>query len=224
MVLDQQSDRNVPAEVQNEVKSELFDLISPHPIDNWKAASAQRNIAFDPNSSGLERGAAIAGMVGFTAQMVVEWIPGEEIVEKGLVNLAEKGAVNEVERVAAKEVPQAVKKATQQTTENLIAESGAKIEGATATKGENAAAARGRQAHKEFAEKVKNKPGWQSEPRLTDPKTGKTVKPDAVTPSGKPVELKPDTPSGRAQGARQLPKYERATGEKGKVVYYDPEK
>jgi len=90
--------------------------------------------------------------------------------------------------------------------------------------GENAAAARGREAHKEFAEKVKNKPGWQSEPSLTDPKTGKTVKPDAVTPSGKPVELKPKTDSGKAQGARQLPKYERATGKNGKVIYYEPKK
>jgi hypothetical protein len=90
--------------------------------------------------------------------------------------------------------------------------------------GESAAAARGREAHKEFAEKVKNKPGWQSEPRLTDPKTGKIVKPDAVTPSGRPVELKPNTPSGVAQGERQLPKYERATGKEGKVIYYEPKK
>jgi len=83
-----------------------------------------------------------------------------------------------------------------------------------------AAAARGREAHREFADKVKAKPGWQSEPRLVDPATGKTVIPDAVTPKGHPVELKPNTPSGRAQGRRQLPKYERATGKKGRVVYY----
>ena len=64
---------------------------------------------------------------------------------------------------------------------------------------------------------------WQSEPQnLIDPATGKKVIPDAVTPSGRPVELKPNTPSGRRQGRRQLPKYERATGKKGKVVYYDP--
>jgi hypothetical protein len=101
---------------------------------------------------------------------------------------------------------------------------GINISGANAASkargGESAAAAAGRKAHQEFAEKVKSKPGWKSEPRLVDPKTGKTVKPDAVTPSGKPVELKPDTVSGRAQGERQLPKYERATGEKGRVVYY----
>lgn len=53
---------------------------------------------------------------------------------------------------------------------------------------------KGKQAHKDFADKVKQKPGWQSEPSLIDPATGKTVKPDAVTPSGRPVELKPNTP------------------------------
>ncbi len=82
---------------------------------------------------------------------------------------------------------------------------------------------KGKKAHKEFAKKVKGKKGWQSEPQnLIDPATGKKVIPDAVTPSGRPVELKPNTPSGRRQGRRQLRKYERATGKKGKVIYYDP--
>ena len=84
------------------------------------------------------------------------------------------------------------------------------------------AAQRGRVAHQEFADKVKQKPGWKSEPTLTDPKTGKNVRPDAVTPSGRPVELKPATQSGRERGERQLKKYERATGKDGRVVYYDP--
>lgn len=91
-------------------------------------------------------------------------------------------------------------------------------------RGETAATQAGRAAHKELAEKVKQKSGWKSEPRLTDPQTGKTVIPDAVTPTGKPVELKPNTDSGRAQGQRQLPKYERATGKSGKVIYYNPPK
>jgi hypothetical protein len=90
--------------------------------------------------------------------------------------------------------------------------------------GENAAAVRGRAAHQEFAEKVRAKAedGWQSEPRLTDPATGKTVIPDAITPGGNPIELKPNTPSGHAAGKRQLGQYERITGKKGRVVYYDP--
>ncbi len=89
--------------------------------------------------------------------------------------------------------------------------------------GETAATRAGRQAHREFAEKVNQKPGWRSEPHdLVDPATGRKVVPDAVSPSGRPVELKPDTPSGRRAGAQQLKKYERATGRRGRVVYYDP--
>jgi hypothetical protein len=57
---------------------------------------------------------------------------------------------------------------------------------------------------------------------LIDPKTGRKVVPDALTPSGRPVELKPNAPSGRRAGAQQLKKYERATGMKGRVIYYDP--
>jgi RHS repeat-associated protein len=88
--------------------------------------------------------------------------------------------------------------------------------------GENAAAKAGREAHAEFAETVKKKPGWQSQPSVKDPVTGKVVKPDARSPSGKPVELKPKTESGKAKGKTQLKQQERATGKKGRVVYYDP--
>jgi hypothetical protein len=88
--------------------------------------------------------------------------------------------------------------------------------------GESAAAAAGRLVHEAFKVQVRAKPGWLAAPRLVDPLTGKTVIPDAVTPSGRPVELKPNTPSGRAAGASQLPKYERATGRPGRVIYYDP--
>jgi RHS repeat-associated protein len=80
---------------------------------------------------------------------------------------------------------------------------------------------KGNKVHKEFAENVKKKPGWQSQPRLTDPETEKTVIPDAITPSGRPLELKPNTPSGRRSGQRQITKYERATSKKGKVIHYD---
>jgi RHS repeat-associated protein len=84
------------------------------------------------------------------------------------------------------------------------------------------AAAEGRKQHKNFADKVKNKSGWKSEPSLKDPETGKTVKPDAVTRGGRPLELKPKTPSGRKKGERQIKPQERATGKKGRVVYYEP--
>jgi hypothetical protein len=88
--------------------------------------------------------------------------------------------------------------------------------------GNNAAAQRGKQAHKDFKQKVQAKPGWQSEPQnLVDPKTGRKVIPDALSPSGRPVELKPNTPRGHRQGKSQLKKYERATGKRGRVIYYD---
>ncbi len=85
--------------------------------------------------------------------------------------------------------------------------------------GQNDDTIAGQDAHRDFSAKAKAK-GWQVEPRLIDPKTGKTVKPDAVTKTGKPVELKPNTASGRAKGRSQLKKYERATGKKGRVIYH----
>jgi hypothetical protein len=85
------------------------------------------------------------------------------------------------------------------------------------------AAEKGRQAHREFDEKVRAKAnqGWQSQPTIKLP-DGRIVRPDAVSPGGRPVELKPNTPSGRARGARQLDVYEKALGKKGRVVYYNP--
>jgi len=87
--------------------------------------------------------------------------------------------------------------------------------------GESAAAAAGRQAHKELAERVAQKPGWQSEPRLVGA-DGKVYKPDVVTPGGHILELKPNTPSGRAAGARQIQNYEDQLGMRGRVIYYEP--
>ncbi len=84
--------------------------------------------------------------------------------------------------------------------------------------GESAAAARGRAAHKEFAEQVKAKPGWQSEQRIP----GTKLRPDAIDPKGRPVELKPNTPSGRARSARHIQVYKDATDTNGRVTYYDP--
>jgi uncharacterized protein RhaS with RHS repeats len=87
--------------------------------------------------------------------------------------------------------------------------------------GESAAAATGRQAHRELAERVAQKPGWRSEPRLIGA-DGKVYKPDVVTPHGRILELKPNTPSGRAAGACQIRKYEEQLGMLGRVIYYDP--
>jgi uncharacterized protein RhaS with RHS repeats len=89
--------------------------------------------------------------------------------------------------------------------------------------GENPSAANGRQRHAELEEKVKAKPGWQNKPRIPDPDNpGKIVEPDAITKGGRPLELKPRTPSGIRKGKSQLKTYERVLGKKGRVIYYDP--
>jgi hypothetical protein len=87
--------------------------------------------------------------------------------------------------------------------------------------GESAAAAAGRQAHRELAERVAQKPGWLSEPRLVGA-DGKTYIPDVVTPNGRILELKPNTPSGAAAGARQIATYEEQLGMPGRVIFYEP--
>lgn len=87
--------------------------------------------------------------------------------------------------------------------------------------GESAAAARGRAAHEAFKEQVSQKPGWTPNPRLRG-KNGETPIPDALDPKGRPVELKPNTTSGCAQGARQIKKYKEATGTNGRIIYYGP--
>lgn len=97
----------------------------------------------------------------------------------------------------------------------------AAAEGSAVKGGETAAAAAGRQAHRELAERVAQKSGWQSEPRLLGA-DGKVYKPDVVTPRGRMFELKPNTPSGRASGVRQIRNYEQQLGMRGRVIYYGP--
>lgn len=87
--------------------------------------------------------------------------------------------------------------------------------------GESAAAATGRQAHRELAERVAQKPGWESPPKMLG-KDGRYHQPDVITPSGRFLELKPNTPSGRAAGQRQAQRYRDQLGLEGRVIYYDP--
>ena len=96
-----------------------------------------------------------------------------------------------------------------------------KLKGAANPKVQKAIA-RGKKAHSNFTKKA-NAKGWTTGKGYTDPATGKTVIPDAVTNSGHPLELKPNTSTGRAKGKKQIKKYERATGKNGRVIYYDPE-
>ena len=81
---------------------------------------------------------------------------------------------------------------------------------------------KGKKAHADFKSKVDRKSGWSSGSNVG--KKGEVLSPDATSPSGAPVELKPDTPSDRVKGKSQIKKYEKATGEKGRVITYHPSK
>jgi hypothetical protein len=87
-----------------------------------------------------------------------------------------------------------------------------------------AAVEKGDVAHAILQDKMRSK-GWlvdRGDTGVLDPQTGKTVYPDAITPQGHPVEIKPRTPSGATVGDSQLATYERATGRTGRVLFYDP--
>lgn len=96
-------------------------------------------------------------------------------------------------------------------------------EGKTTRGGENSAAAIGREAHQDLARKVAEKPGWDPGPRERGA-DGRIHMPDVKTAQGRYMELKPNTPSGRAAGARQAARYEKQLGSRVRVIYYDPNK
>jgi hypothetical protein len=97
--------------------------------------------------------------------------------------------------------------------------------------GDNWATRKGRQAHAAFKAKVQAKDGWAPDPAVERPGQ-RPLRPDAGAPARNPekpkirryVELKPDTPSGRARGASAAKRYQDASGNKTRVVYYDPKK
>lgn len=53
-------------------------------------------------------------------------------------------------------------------------------------------------------------------------KDGRFHQPDVITPGGRFLELKPNTPSGRAAGQRQAKRYREQLRVEGRVIYYDP--
>lgn len=96
--------------------------------------------------------------------------------------------------------------------------------------GDNWATRAGRRAHMQLKAKVEAKPGWKYEPRI--PREGqRPLRPDAGAPQRDPanpnkryfLELKPDTPSGRAAGARALRRYKSASKNKVRLILYPPE-
>ncbi len=95
--------------------------------------------------------------------------------------------------------------------------------------GDNWATRAGRRAHAALEELVDSKPGWRYEPNV--PRRGaRPLKPDVGTPQRDAadldrrycLELKPNTPTGRAAAARAVKRYESATGQKARPIYYDP--
>jgi hypothetical protein len=54
---------------------------------------------------------------------------------------------------------------------------------------------KGKMAHEAFKKKIDEKANWISNPFRRD-KNGRVHIPDALSPSGRPVELKSNTPSG----------------------------
>jgi len=82
------------------------DLALPDPVANYQGGRAQADILFNPNASALEHFGAFLGVAGYTAQAIVEWVPGEATVEKSVekvaVKLAEEGGAKELEQAAVK--------------------------------------------------------------------------------------------------------------------------
>jgi hypothetical protein len=88
----------------------------------------------------------------------------------------------------------------------------------------------GRRADKFYKDMARAKDGWKPEPRVAGP-NGTTLKPDIGAPMRKPgsdarryIEVKPATPTGRAAAARQVQKYEDATGQNVRALFYDPKR
>jgi hypothetical protein len=94
--------------------------------------------------------------------------------------------------------------------------------------GDNWATRAGRRAHAALKERLAQKPGWEYEPKL--PREGqRPLKPDMGTPKRDPIdptkrkyiEYKPDSPSGRAAGARALQKYRDVTRDPVRLLFYN---
>ena len=95
--------------------------------------------------------------------------------------------------------------------------------------GDNWATRAGRRAHAALDAKAEQKPGWAAQPRIL--RSGQSpLKPDAGGPQRNPLEpkkriyleLKPNTPSGRAAAARAVKRYQDATKQKVRAIFYDP--
>lgn len=122
--------------------------------------------------------------------------------------------------IAARLVPQAVTRGPLVLTERMP----------HLRVGHNWATRAGQRADKFYKDLARAKEGWAPEPRVPGP-NGTILKPDVGAPRRTPdpavrkyIEVKPDTPSGRAAAARQVRKYKEATGQKVRALFYDPKR
>ncbi len=74
------------------------------------------------------------------------------------------------------------------------------------------------------------KDGWTPGPRVAGP-NDTTLIPDIGAPMRTPgsearryIEVKPNTPTGRAAAARQVQKYKDATDQNVRALFYDPKR
>lgn len=86
---------------------------------------------------------------------------------------------------------------------------------------------RGNRKHEEFDERIRRKPGWEKR-NYHQTRSSKYFTPDATTPRGHTVELKPDSPSGRRAARRQTRTYSEVTKQKNrqprsKAIFYPVE-
>lgn len=87
--------------------------------------------------------------------------------------------------------------------------------------GDNWATRAGRAAHEDFKRRVQIKDGWKWEDPLPS-QEGRLMRPDINSRGGMFMELKPNTPTGRRAGLRQVKRYRQATDRPVRVIYYDP--
>jgi len=87
--------------------------------------------------------------------------------------------------------------------------------------GDNYAARLGRKVHAELKARVEQKANWDPNPQFTG-QSGARLRPDAGTPRGRYLELKPNTPSGRRAAESQVRKYREDGKKKTRAIYYNP--
>jgi hypothetical protein len=95
--------------------------------------------------------------------------------------------------------------------------------------GDHHAARVGRRVDKYYKDMARAKDGWEPDPTLK--LDGKTLRPDLAAPARtsdpavrRYIEIKPNTPSGRAAAARQIKKYKEASRQNVRALFYDPKK